>query len=40
MDVGEALDTMLEHGFRHFPVTADGRVVGIVSMRDLTRVSR
>jgi CBS domain-containing protein len=40
VDAGEALDTMLEHGFRHFPVTAGGRVVGIVSMRDLTRVSR
>jgi len=39
-DVGEALDTMLQHGFRHFPVMDDGRVIGIVSMRDLTRGSR
>jgi len=39
-DVGEALDTMLQHGFRHFPVMDDGRIVGIVSMRDLTRGSR
>lgn len=39
-DIGEALDTMLEHGFRHFPVTEAGRVVGVVSMRDLTRGTR
>lgn len=39
-EVGEALDMMLAHGFRHFPVTDDGRVVGIVSMRDLTRGTR
>jgi CBS domain-containing protein len=39
-ELGDALDRMLEHGFRHFPVTADGRVVGIVSMRDLTRGTR
>jgi CBS domain-containing protein len=39
-EVGEALDTMLAHGFRHFPVVESGRVVGIVSMRDLTRGTR
>lgn len=39
-EVGEALDMMLARGFRHFPVTDDGRVVGIVSMRDLTRGTR
>jgi CBS domain-containing protein len=39
-DVGEALDAMLAHGFRHFPVMEDGAVVGIVSMRDLTRGTR
>ena len=39
-DAGEALDDMLERGFRHFPVVDDGRVVGIVSMRDLTRRTR
>jgi CBS domain-containing protein len=31
-----ALDTMLEGGFRHLPVIYGGRVVGVVSMRDLT----
>jgi CBS domain-containing protein len=32
---GEALDLMLGEGFRHLPVTDEGRVVGIVSLRDL-----
>lgn len=35
VEVGEALQTMLDNGFRHLPVVADGKVVGIVSMRDL-----
>jgi CBS domain-containing protein len=33
--VGEALDRMLDGGFRHLPVVEDGRVIGVVSMRDL-----
>lgn len=32
----EALGTMLDRGFRHLPVADGARVVGIVSMRDLT----
>jgi CBS domain-containing protein len=35
--VQEALNTMLERGFRHLPVTDGDRILGIVSMRDLTR---
>jgi CBS domain-containing protein len=35
--VEEALRTMFDHGFRHLPVVDGGRVVGIVSMRDLSR---
>jgi len=31
----EALDTMLEQGFRHLPVMEGGIIVGMVSMRDL-----
>lgn len=31
----EALGKMLKHGFRHLPVVEDGRVVGMVSMRNL-----
>ncbi|HEY7477516.1 MAG TPA: CBS domain-containing protein [Actinomycetota bacterium] len=30
-----ALDLMLEHGFRHLPVVEGGRVLGVVSIRDL-----
>jgi CBS domain-containing protein len=36
----EALDLMDEGGFRHLPVLRDDRVVGVVSIRDLTRVAR
>jgi CBS domain-containing protein len=32
----EALALMLEHGFRHVPVVEGERVIGIVSMRDVT----
>ena len=35
--VDEALRTMLDRGFRHLPVSDGEKVVGIVSMRDLTR---
>jgi CBS domain-containing protein len=32
----EALGTMLARGFRHLPVADGDRILGIVSMRDLT----
>jgi CBS domain-containing protein len=35
--VEEALRTMFDHGFRHLPVVDGDRVVGIVSMRDLSK---
>ena len=35
VDTDEALQTMLDRGFRHLPVVEDGRVIGMVSMRDL-----
>jgi CBS domain-containing protein len=35
--VGEAMDRMLDGGFRHLPVIEGGMLVGIVSMRDLAR---
>ena len=36
--VDEALRRMLDGGFRHLPVTDDDRLVGMISMRDLSRV--
>jgi len=38
-DAEQAARTMLEHGFRHLPVIADGRPVGIVSLRDFARAT-
>ena len=35
VDTEDALKTMLDRGFRHLPVVDDGKVVGIVSIRDL-----
>ena len=34
-DSEDALRTMLDQGFRHLPVAEGGRVIGMVSMRDL-----
>jgi CBS domain-containing protein len=34
--VEEALRTMLDRGFRHLPVVEGDRVLGVVSMRDLS----
>jgi CBS domain-containing protein len=33
----EALETMMEHGFRHLPVVEGERTIGIVSIRDVMR---
>jgi CBS domain-containing protein len=35
--VPEGIDRMLEGGFRHLPVLDDGDLVGVVSLRDLSR---
>ena len=35
-EVHEGLSSMFAFGFRHMPVVEGGRVVGMVSMRDLT----
>jgi citrate synthase len=35
-----AYDNLATHGYRHIPVVDDGVLVGIVSMRDLMKVSR
>jgi CBS domain-containing protein len=36
-DIAEAAEQMVSLNIRHLPVVADDRVVGIVSIRDLTR---
>lgn len=36
-DIDEALMRMVDGGFRHLPVMEGGRVIGIVSMRDISR---
>jgi len=37
MAIDAAMELMLSGGFRHLPVTRDGVLVGMVSMRDLAR---
>jgi CBS domain-containing protein len=35
VEVDDAMRTMLDHGFRHLPVVEHGKVIGMISMRDL-----
>jgi len=35
-----AFSSLGEHGYRHIPVVDDGKLVGIVSMRDLMRIAQ
>ncbi len=39
VDTESALRTMLQHGFRHLPVIEKGKVIGMISMRDLAAES-
>ena len=39
-EAGAAFASLAEHGYRHIPVVDDGRLVGIVSMRDLMRIAQ
>ncbi len=39
-EVSSAFASLSEHGYRHIPVVDDGRLVGIVSMRDLMRIAQ
>jgi citrate synthase len=38
--VSRAFHTLSERGYRHFPVVEDGRLVGVVSIRDLLRMAQ
>jgi CBS domain-containing protein len=38
-DLDEALRIMVEGSFRHLPVMEEGRLIGMLSMRDISRVS-
>jgi CBS domain-containing protein len=38
-DLDEALRIMVEGHFRHLPVEEEGRLIGMLSMRDISRVS-
>jgi citrate synthase len=37
-EVNVAFDSLRQHGYRHFPVVDGGRLVGIVSLRDLLKL--
>jgi citrate synthase len=39
-EAAAAFASLAEHGYRHIPVVDDGRLVGIVSMRDLMRIAQ
>jgi citrate synthase len=38
--VHKAFAELAERGYRHFPVVTDGRLVGVVSQRDMLRIAR
>ena len=40
VEVVDAWKSLAEHGYRHIPVVSNGELVGIVSMRDLMRISQ
>ncbi len=39
MEINAAYVSLVEHNYRHFPVCQDGRLVGVISMRDMLRVA-
>ena len=34
-DLSDAMKTMNEHGFRHIPILDEGKLLGVISIRDL-----
>ena len=39
-EAGDTIATLAEHGYRHVPVVEDGRLLGVVSMRDLMKIAQ
>ena len=39
MELSAAYVSLSEHGYRHFPVVEDGRLAGVISMRDMLRIA-
>src|SRR3954464_9395507 len=40
VSVQDAFNSLAEHGYRHIPVVDDGKLVGVVSLRDLMRLAQ
>ena len=40
VDIKSAFDSLSTHGYRHFPVVDDGRLVGVVSLRDMLELAQ
>ena len=40
VSVQDAFDSLAQHGYRHIPVVDDGRLVGVVSLRDIMRLAQ
>ncbi len=40
VSVQDAFDSLAEHGYRHIPVVDGGKLVGVVSLRDIVRLAQ
>lgn len=39
VDTAEAIRIMIEGGFRHLPIAKEGKLIGLVSLRDILRAT-